>query len=75
MLRPVRVRHGDVDDIACRAVAAKVGLPAVTVDALSEYYAAQREGRMEVRAEEVEQVTGRPAMLFDEWSREAAAAW
>ncbi len=71
----VELRHVDVTDEAFREASGKAGLPPFVIDMLSVYYAAVREGRVGIVAEDVRKLTGRAPKSFADWAREHAPAF
>lgn len=67
------VRHADVSDADFRTGAQAAHLPGALIETLSEYYAAVKEGRMDLLTPDVERVTGRRPGAFAEWARAAIA--
>ena len=67
------VRHVDVPDAAFRHGAQQAGMPAPVIEMMSVYYAAVKEGRVDIVTGDVAELTGRPARSFRDWCRDHAA--
>lgn len=70
--RPVRHRDATVEEF--RQAAGRMGMPAQVVDTLAEYYPAAAQSRMDIRSDDVAQVTGRPATPYLDFLRAAAGS-
>lgn len=69
------IRYTDIPEPAFRDGAGKAGTPPPVVEMMVEYYAAVREGRVDVVTRDIPDLIGRPARSFGEWAREQAAAF
>lgn len=69
----IELGHVDVTDAAFRDGSQRAGLPPPVIEMMSEYYAAVREGRVDVVTGEVEAIVGRPPRSFAAWARDSAA--
>lgn len=67
------VRHLDVTDEEYRHGAQQAGLPPPMIEMMSIYYAAVKEGRVDIVTDDVHQLTGRTARSFREWAHDHAA--
>lgn len=65
------VRHIDNTVQQFRQAGQQMGIPTPVLNTLAEYYPALAEGRMDILAPDVEDVTGRPATPYLDWARTA----